>query len=124
MKRFFVYGSLKRGGWSNGLLKDCLFIKEAKVEGYKMVSLGSFPGAIPTGDPGDVIYGEIFEAGADVEDRVQASLDRLEGYPSFYNRAEVWVSDLDNENNKHEAIMYMLTSPRYFTFPVVEGGNW
>lgn len=123
MKTFFVYGSLKRGGWSNPRLRDCIFVREAKIEGYKMVNLGSFPGAIPTGNPLDVIYGEVFEAGTDVEEEVQASLDQLEGYPHFYGRAEVWVSDLDNENDKIPAVMYIL-GDSYSHLPVVKGGKW
>lgn len=84
LERVFVYGTLKRG-FGNGerLLSNARFIGVDSLQNFLMYSLGgAFPAIVPTDDPARIVHGEVFEV---TPDEFQ-SLDRLEGYPSFYDR--------------------------------------
>jgi gamma-glutamylcyclotransferase (GGCT)/AIG2-like uncharacterized protein YtfP len=82
----FVYGSLKRGFGNHSTMLAAggkLVGTDAIPAGhFKMVSLGSFPGLLVDQD-GPRIIGEVYDV-------VQMlPLDRLEGYPNFYDRTEI-----------------------------------
>ena len=92
----FVYGTLKRGFWNNRLLHEARFVKEALVQGYKLMGDG-IPFAIP--QEGSTIRGEIFDIG-DPEESDEASfilrrLDGLEGHPNGYLRTATTTVDAD-----------------------------
>ena len=129
MKKIAVYGSLKKGFHNHRLIEASTFIKEAVVElPYKMISLGGFPGLIQDEVKEDKvselevlncnlnpIHIEIYE----VDDQTYKSVERLEGYPRFYDKhifefegdqLEIYVL---NENNK-----------KYNNCKLIEGGNW
>lgn len=88
MNRIFVYGSLKRGNSIRGMdlfpPKESTWVGKARTTDgiFNMVDLGSFPGVIPNGEYN--IFGEIY----DVSDKLFSDLDKIEGYPKFYNREE------------------------------------
>lgn len=82
MKKVFVYGTLKRGHGNHRLLKDSKFLGEASIKS-DMYSLGAFPAISGKGER--EAYGEVFE----VDEPTMERLDRLEGYPHFYNRKVV-----------------------------------
>jgi len=99
----FTYGSLKKGHGNHRVMEMAggEFMGEATMTGATMYSLGAFPGLI-LDDNTSPIHGEVY--------RIQdiAPLDRLEGFPSFYNRCIVetsigpaWVYYLNNENPSH-----------------------
>lgn len=96
-----VYGSLRVGFGNHSFhLSTSKFIEETTVDGFEMYSLGAFP-YIKTDVNGKGVVVELFE----VDDIVFASLDRLEGYPQFYNRKlvttasgkEGWIYFIDND---------------------------
>lgn len=79
--KVFVYGSLKRGFHNNPVLDGARFLRTDKMRGYLLHDLGAYPAAVPCiGD--NEIHGELYE----VNNRVFARLDSLEGYPEFYDR--------------------------------------
>jgi gamma-glutamylcyclotransferase (GGCT)/AIG2-like uncharacterized protein YtfP len=94
MNKVFVYGSLKRNYWNHRVLEQSngKFVKEDQLSGASIYNYSSFPalGFIEGKNP---VQGEVFEV-----ERMDY-LDRLEGYPNFYNRSlvktdsgeEVWV---------------------------------
>ena len=114
--RVFVYGTLKRGfgNWKWCLdNEDSNFIGEYVIpaaQGYRMVSLGAFPGVLQSEESHD-IHGEIFE----VTDNVLRDLDMLEGYPNFYDKTVI-----DDEGT----IMYVLEENEYGDHDKVPSGIW
>lgn len=119
MKKLFVYGTLLNGksNWQWALNRpDVNFLGEQQITGkYTMVSLGAFPGVIPTGE--STIHGEVYE----VPDDVYRSIERLEGYNvdtnyRFYDKMEV-------ETVYGKAEMYILDES-YLQYKVIESGSW
>jgi len=108
-----VYGSLRKGKHNHSyFLKDAALLGQGKVKGFSMFSLGAFPFITPSED--DAIVAEAYE----VDDAGLSSLDRLEGYPSFYNRMEVGMED-----SELRGWIYYMDKPKTSS-PYVEGGDW
>lgn len=110
--KVFVYGSLKNGFHNHRLLEQSKFLGVASGEGYRMVSLGSFPGLLH-GDK--TVVGELYE----VDDNTFKSLDRLEGHPEFYKRLE---RPFDDGEEVHHAWVYLING--YDHYPEVESCVW
>ena len=97
MNAIFVYGILKgRSG-----------AKPARVVGYRLADMGSYPAAIP--DPQGVIIGELIE----VADETLKEFDRIEGHPDFYIRRDVIVETGEDDDSLklHQAQFYVITEP-------------
>lgn len=98
--KVFVYGTLKKGNSVRGLdqFDGADFVGPATTTKawYDMVDFGPFPAVVPGGD--SYISGEVWE----VNDEVMEVLDRIEGYPDFYNRQIV-------ETTRGPAWLYYLT---------------
>ena len=117
MCRVFVYGSLKNGHSNHGLLHGKRMVCRDSVEGpFTMYSLGYFPGVVDNGEdaPLRTIYGEVYE----VDDAGLASLDLLEGHPTFYMREKVTT------NNGLRVWMYFLQGRRELGDREVASGMW
>lgn len=109
-----TYGSLRRGHGNNRLLRDSE-LKSTEVINipYRMVSLGGFPGLIPSPENHDITV-EIWE----VNDYTYRSVECLESWPSFYQKALIPTS-------LGEVEVYVLESPRYQSgYDAVESGDW
>ncbi len=88
MNNIFVYGTLKKQNQIRGLSMFTAqenFVGEALTSEpiFDMYSMGDFPAVTPNGQY--KIKGEVWS----VEDDVFELLDRIEGYPDFYSRAEI-----------------------------------
>lgn len=85
----FVYGTLMRGFYNHGVMKASRgqFITNVITErNYDLISLGAYPGMIfNPKDKNFIIKGELY----DVPEL--HNLDRLEGYPSLYDRHQIPV---------------------------------
>lgn len=112
--RVFVYGTLKRDGRLNCILRDLqgTFIGEARCYGYTLreMASGVFPAAVPALLPGDYIVGELWSLpDSDVALWV---LDRYEGVPHLFMRlsnVDVEVqSAITGEMWIESAVMYAL----------------
>ena len=101
MPNVFVYGTLKGGNKIRGLhsTNGADFVGSATTTeaAFDLSSLGHFPAAELHGEYR--IKGEVWS----VDDDTMQQLDRIEGYPDFYNRAEVmttrgkaWMYYIDN----------------------------
>lgn len=65
------------------------FLEEVPLLGYKMYSMGGFPGVIKTYDPKYSIVSDLWV----IKDKESLmSLDRLEGHPHFYHREKVLLN--------------------------------
>lgn len=95
-----VYGSLRQGLHNHRLLENSEFIGTDRIPNWEMYSYGGFPFIAPS-STSDTILIEVY----DVTEDEFASLDMLEGYPSFYNRKQVsteygdaWIYFIDYED--------------------------
>lgn len=110
-----VYGTLKRGQCNNYLLGRSTFLGESFTRPeYTMYDIGC-PYISHGGKTSIKI--EVYE----VNDYTMSLLDRLEGYPHFYNRTEIetefgpaWIYYIDTKN----------TDDLYMRGYLVESGEW
>jgi gamma-glutamylcyclotransferase (GGCT)/AIG2-like uncharacterized protein YtfP len=109
-----VYGSLRKGFHNYRRLEGSICEGTQKLPGYKMFSLGAFPGILPA-TPEDFIHTEVYS----VTPQTLMSLDSLEGHPRFYKREQV-------DTLYGRAWIYVLQNPdgRYSDLPEVPGGEW
>lgn len=78
-----MYGTLKHNGRISLLSQPgakLITVTETAMPLYDMINLGSFPGVLVGGD--SYVVGELWE----VDNEAMKDLDRIEGYPTFYNR--------------------------------------
>jgi gamma-glutamylcyclotransferase (GGCT)/AIG2-like uncharacterized protein YtfP len=112
---YAVYGTLRQGfGNWNWILnnEDCEYLGTQRTEAdFRMVSLGGFPGVIPGGNQSVVI--EVFRVN---NPAIDVRLDRLEGYPRFYDKMKV-------ETEWGTADMYILGED-YASHTPVPNGDW
>lgn len=89
--RVFVYGTLKRGNRIRGLdsFGNAEFVGSAITTEsvYSLYDLGAFPAVTLGGN--NKIQGEVWQ----VDDKTMTTLDSIEGYPDFYNRAKVATTE-------------------------------
>lgn len=106
-----VYGTLKRGYANHDVMNAAggTYLGDTFVHGATMFSLGAFPAI--SFDAGNGIYGEVYE----VEDI--SPVDRLEGYPHFYDRKQV-------STPYGKAWVYHMSPRRTLRLLVVEEGYW
>ena len=110
----FVYGTLKRGERSHGLLGDAPFEGAALLSGLELYNLGPFPMGICNPQASRPISGELYS----VTDLQLKALDRFEGEPRLYRR------ELRRLSDGREAWVY-LGKPRQVRFaPVLSNGCW
>lgn len=97
-----VYGSLRRGMGNHRVLErnDAQLLSTERITGFDMYSLGAYP-FICTGS------GEITIEVYAVPITGMVDLDRLEGYPSFYDRklvdtskGKAWIYFIDNRTGR------------------------
>lgn len=126
----FVYGTLKSGGRLNGAMirigGTCCGEAKILTKDYVMRSLGSYPALVPVASgTGTYITGELWvipKAGV-------AVLDKIEGYPGFYDRKQItawsgqnsfkalaYYIDFGNSDDNHKS--YIVRKP------IVESGEW
>ena len=89
-KRYIAYGSNMDEGQMAYRCPTARLLGQTEVEGYRLLFKGSLTGAYATIEPqeGGRVPVLVWEIGAADE----ASLDRYEGYPSFYYKKDLTVS--------------------------------
>ena len=113
--RVFVYGTLLSGEPNHHLLHGQPLVGEARTRArFNLVSLGGFPAMVHGGEV--AVRGEVY----DVDEETLAALDRLEGYPGFYDREPV---ELRGEVTG-EALAYLLAPERVAGSPEIQHGDW
>lgn len=112
MEKVFVYGTLLKGEYNNRHLETSNLLGNAEVSGLEMRNLGPFPACTPSLIADRKVVGEVWE----IDEETFARLDRLEGYPRFYNRMEV-------ETPYGIAWVYIIDIPDPH-WAVIESGSW
>lgn len=103
-ERVFVYGTLKTGHGRNGVLQtqgSKFLTGGAKLRGWIMVDLGSFPCLVKAPHPDWEVFGELY----DIEPAKLKELDRIEGYEegrgsnrNLYDRIRVTLEGGDGNS--------------------------
>lgn len=108
MKKLYIaYGSNMDEGQMAYRCPTARLLGRTEVEGYRLLFKGSLTGAYATIEPqeGGSVPVLIWEIG----ERDEASLDRYEGYPSFYYKKDLTVS-LDGQ--EVTAMVYIMDERR------------
>lgn len=106
-----VYGTLKIGGALHGNMKsiNAVFNEKKVIPGFKMYDLGPFPAVVK--DDVSEISVEIYN----INEEGLARLDRVEGYPNFYNRMQLedgsWIYFMDKSKVSSD-------------WTIIKDGNW
>jgi len=115
--RVLVYGSLRKGLGNHFYVAEAEYLGDYIIpasEGYRMVSLGYFPGIIESGPiKATDIVAECYRVSAEQFD----ALDALEGHPTFYTRVQV-------ESPWKKAWIYTLPEVDYQDSESVPDGDW
>lgn len=107
MATIFVYGTLKKGGCNNFLLKNDEFLREVVTRPiYRLYDNGSYPMLIEDSKSGKAIQGELWS----VSKATVARLDRLEGVPHLYQRKNI---EIDGESDCIEGYVYQRSVSHY-----------
>lgn len=94
--KLFVYGTLKKGFINHSCLgTDAKFLGPATIVGFELRDNGVYPYAFRSNT--SFAKGELYEISPVSFKRC----DLLEGYPHHYNRSNVPVYFLDEENEEH-----------------------
>lgn len=113
LHRIFVYGTLKRGGRNHRLLSRARFmVTTHTLLRFTMVSCGPYPAIVADGRR--EIHGEVYE----VSEETLEALDRLEDYPSLYDRIEVPLADGGT------ALTYVMRPEDAEGHPEIPEGRW
>lgn len=88
--RVFVYGTLKRGRSNHGALEGSTLLGRATIKGpFAFINLGWYPGVIENEQLVErEIGGEVYE----IDHDTLATLDMIEGHPSYYERKKIMTS--------------------------------
>jgi gamma-glutamylcyclotransferase (GGCT)/AIG2-like uncharacterized protein YtfP len=109
----FVYGTLRRGEPNHRCLEGARFVREARtLPLYRLIDLGGCPALKPHGTT--AVVGEIW----DLDDRVLARCDRLEGHPDLYLRTPIAVE------GGGEVESYVFPSTRRPSAREITSGDW
>lgn len=84
MVRVFVYGTLRQGQANQTFLSGAALLGQHRTEPrFRMLDLGPYPGVVSGGKT--AIHGEVYA----IDGRILTLLDRLEDYPTSYDRQHI-----------------------------------
>jgi len=110
----FVYGSLKQGMANHRHLAGAVFVGKAVLQGLDLFDLGPFPMAVPSPQPGNRLWGELYQ----VNGPHLGALDRFEGVPRLYQRLRWRLDD-------RQAVWVYVGRPRQVRFVTrISSGCW
>jgi gamma-glutamylcyclotransferase (GGCT)/AIG2-like uncharacterized protein YtfP len=99
-----VYGSLRKTLGNHYLLSEAQYLGTTTTTGFTMFSLGGFPYILPSNNETPIVI-EVYKVTSEEFDR----LDRLEGYPRFYDRkvistefGDAWIYFIDEHKDVPE----------------------
>lgn len=96
--KVFVYGTLMSNRWNHCYLNGQKLLGDAKLKGFEMYNVASFPGIVRNGK--GYVLGELYE----VDHDSLKTLDRLEGEGTMYKRT---LEKVLIEGREEEAYVYV-----------------
>ena len=105
VRKVFVYGTLKKGYDNHALLQGSKFIGVAVVANHILYG-STIPFAVE--NKSSHITGEVYE----IDDVTEKNLDKLEGYPGWYDKKIV-------ETGHGRAIMYYVDKHAVAGLPLI-----
>lgn len=106
-----VYGTLREGFYNHRLLESAIYMGETIVKGFVMFSINGWYPGINEGN-GNIVV-EIYEI---TDDDMANNLDRLEGYPSMYNRKQI--------ETEYGKVWIYIFNRKHEEYQRVAGGDW
>lgn len=100
--RVFVYGTLMKGFRNNHYLEQAKYICDAKITGYDLYKVSTYPGIVKSQDSAKIVYGELYE----INDDILVKLDELEEEGDLYIRIKEKIYNQQN-NAIREAYIYI-----------------
>lgn len=115
MSKVAVYGSLRKGMGNHGLLVavGAVLVSTERAPGFNMVSLGGYPAVYES--VGDITI-EVYDVAHNEEESMRR-LDRLEGFPTFYNRKLI-------DTSQGPAWIYFMPEEQLAHRRAVPNGDW
>lgn len=116
----FVYGSLRKGMYNHYLLeRNSLQIATARIKGFSLYSLGSYPAIQECDDEDSFVCGEIYDVGSL---RTYEQIDMME-LGARYSRKMVKAVDI--AGNEYDVLTYVFPKERDMSFNnKVMHGDW
>ncbi len=111
----FTYGTLMKGQCREHVMDNCRYIGDAILNGYGLLELGNYPGAVPM--DGYRVFGEVYE----IDEDKKIELDEIEGEGYLYAYREADV-DMDGKLIKAGFYEYLLDNGTYQTMEPT--GKW
>lgn len=89
MAKVFVYGTLKKGRYNHGYLREAKYVGEYHTNNEYTLLVKGFPYLVARNGQG--CRGELYEVSKDL----LRLLDTVEGHPDFYTRTRILVYDIE-----------------------------
>lgn len=116
---FFLYGSLRKGFQNHDLIQDkALFKGKAKIMGYRLYSLGSYPAIYPSNRQDDYVFGELYQI---QDEDVIKRMHRMEigaGYKLVKEKCYI------DEKNTMTVAFYQYKDATVTRNKRIESGDW
>lgn len=113
-----VYGTLRIGQRANYMMKNTTLVGTFTEElPFTMVDLGSFPALLDSEEPKKATF-EVYDM-QDDDAATLRQLDNYEGYPAFYDRKAVKIS-----NGMEVWFYFMKRSETAYHGEVIKDGDW
>jgi len=116
-----VYGTLKQSEYNHKLLVNAKFMGTGWTQSkFDFVDLASFPAVVATNKSPVNIHVEVYDA---TPDEFKA-VERLEGYPTLYERMTTAIKMTTANKNITAHIYYMENASVYGPVSNISDGNW
>lgn len=117
-----VYGSLRTGEYNHPLLSKSTKVADAVIDGFDLYSLGAFPAVVPSTNPSNQVYGEVFE----VDPTEFLRIDRMERGAGYLAQEVPAVQTEDLAKTTYQCLVYVFRDSKWLqdVGEIVESGDW
>lgn len=119
INNFLVYGSLRPGQYNFNSFNSSYPMKHlgtVNIPGYKLYSLGAYPGAVYTGDDDDVLICDVISTDDKEVSQILDSMEINAGYHAVPMNVTI--------NEKSVLVKLYEYTGEVFHLPLVASGDW